>query len=1159
MDKMKITRLSLLATAVLLAHPVFAEQAVAPQQWLMEQVRVGEASHKDDLVQQSLYRLELMDPDNPDVIAARLRLALRQGNQALAHQQLEKLQRLAPDSPVTRQAQLSIDMTTPQTQQQLQQARLLAAAGRLDEAKTHYDDLFHGQPPTVELAVEYWRLVARLPGQQRRAIVQLQALDKQYPGNAPLREALAKMLFSQHRDAEGYAVLRQLANDSEGRNPAAEMWMDNIKAIPVGDRSINALHEFIAVFGQGQQVADAQVELARQQKLLADPGYQARIKGLETVERGGSKQAIPQLQKALVETPDDADVLGAMGLAYARSGQRQKAIALFEQAQKADKNGFRSDKWRSLIASNRYWLQLNEADAALKAGNLSLAQQRYQQALHSDGSNAQPYVGLGDVAVARHDDVTAERYYRQASRIEPSNGSAVRGLAGIYQRQSPQKALDYLTHLSGSQRVAMRDRVTNLQVDVLSSEGDRYVAQQQWAQAAAKYRAAQQLSPDNVWLMYHLAQALRNAGEPQQADAAFHPLVENQRSNPEQVYAYALYLSSSERPDQALAHLRTLPTAQWSEGMHELSQRLQLQDQLDYASRLRDSGNEPAAIVWLNKQPRNTRIDLTLADWALAREDYDAALKTYQQVRVREPDNRDARLGEIEAFVGQGRVNEARQQLMATPVASADNPDSLNTQRQIAGLWNDVGEPQKALSQLQSLKPAASQAGVSQTSALVYRDSARLETQLQQPEASQQDYQRAVVASGITPALPKDNDSYTFLTRNQEEDDWLKRGIRSDAADLYHQQDVTVTLDHDYWGSSGTGGISDLAAHDTMLQVDMPYLDGRAFFRTDTVQLNAGSFSTTDGTHNEVFGACASVGCSDDLQQKTTGTSLAVGWQNDRWQGDIGTTPLGFDVVDWVGGVSYSGDWQHIGWTATASRRPVSSSLLAFAGTRDPATGTTWGGVRATGVTLSASYDRGEANGVWSNLGFHELTGENVADNQRTRFMAGYYYKLINENNRRATVGLNTMWWHFQKDLSEYSLGQGGYYSPQQYVSFSVPVNYRQRTDNWSWEVGGTVGWSHAKTSDQLRYPLQGLIPDSFADKNVIEEGGSSSGIGYTLRAIIERRLSSHWTLGAGIDIQEAKDYTPSHALIYVRYSMAGWQGDLDLPPQPLTPYADFR
>ncbi|MCH7024254.1 cellulose synthase, partial [Escherichia coli] len=31
----------------------------------------------------------------------------------------------------------------------------------------------------------------------------------------------------------------------------------------------------------------------------------------------------------------------------------------------------------------------------------------------------------------------------------------------------------------------------------------------------------------------------------------------------------------------------------------------------------------------------------------------------------------------------------------------------------------------------------------------------------------------------------------------------------------------------------------------------------------------------------------------------------------------------------------------------------------------------------------------------------------------------------------------------------------------------------------------------------------------------------------------------------------------PSHFLLYVRYSAAGWQGDMDLPPQPLKPYAN--
>ncbi|MDI8954369.1 cellulose synthase subunit BcsC-related outer membrane protein, partial [Salmonella enterica subsp. enterica serovar Anatum] len=42
-------------------------------------------------------------------------------------------------------------------------------------------------------------------------------------------------------------------------------------------------------------------------------------------------------------------------------------------------------------------------------------------------------------------------------------------------------------------------------------------------------------------------------------------------------------------------------------------------------------------------------------------------------------------------------------------------------------------------------------------------------------------------------------------------------------------------------------------------------------------------------------------------------------------------------------------------------------------------------------------------------------------------WMTGYYYKVINENNRRVTVGLNNMIWHYDKDLSGYSLGQGGY------------------------------------------------------------------------------------------------------------------------------------
>ncbi|WP_213991051.1 cellulose synthase complex outer membrane protein BcsC [Sodalis sp. dw_96] len=1162
MHNISLLRGVMLAAVMLPLCPPPASADVSPRQWLLKQVRVGEAAHDDLLVRQSLYRLELMDPDNPDVIAAGLRLALRQGNLALAGRQLDKLQRLAPDSAITRQARLNISLTTPTVQQQLQQARLLATAGRLPEAKALYDALFQGRPPTVDLAVEYWRLTARLPGQQSLAIDRLQQLDGEFPGNADLRILLAKLLFAQHRDDEGYALLRQLADSPAGRGDAADIWMRNIKAMPVGDASIDALRQFIAVFGDGPPVREAEKELARQQSLAADPRYQARVKGLAAVEGGASARAVAPLKQALQLAPDDAEVLGALGLAYARNGQREQAIALFEQAQKDDQNGFHGDKWRSLIASNRYWLLLDRADSALKAHNLPLAQQQYRQALQIDSGRSQAWVGLGQVATARSDDAAAEGYFLRALRIESDNGGAIRGLNGIYQRRSPQKALAFLTGLPPAQRAAMHDNIIDLQIELWSARGDEHAARQQWPQAADDYRRAQRLAPDRVWLTYRLGKALQNGGRMAEADAVFAALAARRPDDGEQVYAYALYLSSSGRPDRALAHLDTLPSARWSRGMGELAARLRLQARQDRASRLRAQGDETAAIAWLSAPPVDNGSRLMLADWALARRDYAGALAGYRQVSTAEPGNRDAQLGEIEALLGLGQKEQARQRLVAvTASPAAGQNDSFNTQRRIAVLWTDVGEPRQGLALLSRLKPAARRQGPSQADALVFRDSARLEQRFNQPGAAREDYRQAMADSGITAALPTDNDDYTRLTRYQRDDDWLKRGIRSDAATLARQQEVNVTLAHDYSSSSGTGGVSDLTSHDTMLQVDLPSWDGRAFFRTDSIEMNAGSFATRQGTYDNIFGTCAGVstGCHTDRGQSASGTSLAAGWQDDRWQGDLGTTPLGFDVVDWVGGLSYSNDWRNIGWTATASRRPISTSLLAFGGARDPVSGMTWGGVRATGVTLSASYDRGEADGLWGNAGLQRLTGENVADNQRVRLMAGYYHKFINDDDRRMTAGLNSMWWHYQKDLSDYALGQGGYYSPQRYVSLSVPVNYRQRSDNWSWQLGGTVGWSQAKTRDGLRYPLQELIPDDNSDKADIEQGGTSSGIGYTLLAMVERRLDSHWTLGAGIDIQQAKDYTPSHGFIYLRYALAGWQGDLDSPPQPLTPYADFR
>ncbi len=989
-----------------LAVMPMVEAAPTAQQQLLEQVRLGEATHREDLVQQSLYRLELIDPNNPDVVAARFRSLLRQGDIDGAQKQLDRLSQLAPSSNAYKSSRTTMLLSTPDGRQALQQARLQATTGHAEEAVASYNKLFNGAPPEGDIAVEYWSTVAKIPARRGEAINQLKRINADTPGNTGLQNNLALLLFSSDRRDEGFAVLEQMAKSNAGREGASKIWYGQIKDMPVSDASVSALKKYLSIFSDGDSVAAAQSQLAEQQKQLADPAFRARAQGLAAVDSGMAGKAIPELQQAVRANPKDSEALGALGQAYSQKGDRANAVANLEKALALDPHSSNNDKWNSLLKVNRYWLAIQQGDAALKANNPDRAERLFQQARNVDNTDSYAVLGLGDVAMARKDYPAAERYYQQTLRMDSGNTNAVRGLANIYRQQSPEKAEAFIASLSASQRRSIDDIERSLQNDRLAQQAEALENQGKWAQAAALQRQRLALDPGSVWITYRLSQDLWQAGQRSQADTLMRNLAQQKPNDPEQVYAYGLYLSGHDQDRAALAHINSLPRAQWNSNIQELVNRLQS----------------------------------------------DQALETYKD---------------------------------------------------------------------------------------------------------------AMVASGVTTTRPQDNDTFTRLTRNDEKDDWLKRGVRSDAADLYRQQDLNVTLEHDYWGSSGTGGYSDLKAHTTMLQVDAPYSDGRMFFRSDFVNMNVGSFSTNaDGKWDDNWGTCTLHDCSGNRSQSDSGASVAVGWRNDTWSWDIGTTPMGFNVVDVVGGISYSDDIGPLGYTVNAHRRPISSSLLAFGGQKDSPsnTGKKWGGVRADGVGLSLSYDKGEANGVWASLSGDQLTGKNVEDNWRVRWMTGYYYKVINQNNRRVTIGLNNMIWHYDKDLSGYSLGQGGYYSPQEYLSFAIPVMWRERTENWSWELGASGSWSHSRTKTMPRYPLMNLIPTDWQEEAARQsnDGGSSQGFGYTARALLERRVTSNWFVGTAIDIQQAKDYAPSHFLLYVRYSAAGWQGDMDLPPQPLIPYADW-
>lgn len=196
---------------------------------LLERVRTGEARQRDDLVRDALTRLQQLAPDSAEGQLAALRLALREQDGARAEQWLQRLRAAAPNSPQLHQGEALLRLSQPQGQQQLQQARLLGAAGRRDEALVAYDALFAGHPPSLELALEYWQQRGAVDGQRPLAITYLQALDRQYPGSAALRRQLASLLFAESRDDEAIQVLRRMGSDPAARAAAMQREFDQLR------------------------------------------------------------------------------------------------------------------------------------------------------------------------------------------------------------------------------------------------------------------------------------------------------------------------------------------------------------------------------------------------------------------------------------------------------------------------------------------------------------------------------------------------------------------------------------------------------------------------------------------------------------------------------------------------------------------------------------------------------------------------------------------------------------------------------------------------------------------------------------------------------------------------------------------------------------------
>lgn len=384
----------------------------------------------------------------------------------------------------------------------------------------------------------------------------------------------------------------------------------------------------------------------------------------------------------------------------------------------------------------------------------------------------------------------------------------------------------------------------------------------------------------------------------------------------------------------------------------------------------------------------------------------------------------------------------------------------------------------------------------------------------------------------------------TKLSETIEEPDWIK-SARKNLSQLESRNDKTMSPGLTLRNRSGDRGLDELT------EIDSPFSfrAGLDYSSTLGVEITPIFLDAEDVNGNaeqaKRFGALAvdlDAFTEDTFEQNAEGVAVSVSYKTTEWAFDIGTTPLGFREQSLVGSIEWSPHFNGISPGVSIERRPVTDSLVSYAGTKDPQTGSTWGGVTRTGLGLSVAQDDTDF-GVYGEVGAYSLKGKNVKDNNLVDVTGGAYWKTLNESGRELTIGVNLTYMRYEENLRYFTLGHGGYFSPQGYIAVVFPVAFKGSRGPLRYQLSADIGIQNHREDQIAYYPtssnLQSQLETVAATDSDIQteyDGNTDTGAVYNLKVEFEYKMDKRLSLKGLMFSGNANDYNENAAFISMRY-----------------------
>jgi len=554
------------------------------------------------------------------------------------------------------------------------------------------------------------------------------------------------------------------------------------------------------------------------------------------------------------------------------------------------------------------------------------------------------------------------------------------------------------------------------------------------------------------------------------------------------------------------------------------------------ADRLNEAGDQADAFERLRPvladDPNNGDARLALSRLYLGARRPEEALRVAEAVLLRDPRNLDARRSAIEAALAIGDRQRAEGLLAAAQASSPRDSRVALLEARVARAAGDEARARHALDMAASLR-SAELGGTGRASAVAAPGAVPMGG-LSNPFLR--------TASGTAPSFTSAQPSDPVLRGIQAESDALRTEtgtllsgavagrLRSGDPGLDRLQELGATFQAEI--SPGTlGGRLTGSVQPVTIESGSPTADVQALRRFGTNALNTAL-------------AGSAAGIAQRRDTSTAGVAVAVNYVRADWlKLDVGSTPIGFRGSNIVGGLELSPALtDRLRVRVAGERRAVTDSLLSWAGTLDDRTGTSMGPVmRTTGrgqveVPIGTGF-------AYAGGGYSTFEGDNVASNTRIEAGAGASLPITKTASGELTAGVDLVYFSYDRNLRYFTLGHGGYFSPQQYTALNIPVDYRGRAGNVSYRIGATAGYASYHEDRSALFPnnpglqsqaeaLAASTAGTSSPVTAFYAGQSQSGFVGGVRAEVDWAINPTLTLGGAIRYDKAANFDETRILM---------------------------